>query len=75
MPLSLLPVLAGIVNVSATVGFLVLIAPSGLGVREGVLAFLLSLYLPAPVAVTISLASRVWLTLAELMGLGFSLLL
>jgi hypothetical protein len=75
VPLSLLPVLAGIVNVSATVGFLVLIAPGGLGVREGVLAFLLSLYLPAPVAVTISLASRVWLTLAELLGLGFSLLL
>jgi len=72
---ALLPVLAGMVNVSATVGFLVLIAPSGLGVREGVLAFLLSLYLPAPVAVAIALASRVWLAAAELLGLATALML
>jgi hypothetical protein len=75
VPLALLPVLAGVVNISTTVGFLVLIAPSGLGVREGVLAFLLSLYLAAPVAVTIALASRVWLAVAELLGLGIALLL
>lgn len=74
-PVALLPVMAGMVNVSATVGFLFLIAPGGLGVREGVLAFLLSLYLPAPVAVVTSLAARVWLSLAELLGLGAAWLL
>ncbi|MBN1658749.1 MAG: flippase-like domain-containing protein [Anaerolineae bacterium] len=72
-PPSLLPALAGMVNISATVGFLFLVAPSGLGVREGTLAFLLSLYLPAPVAVAISLASRVWLIVAEALSIGLCL--
>jgi uncharacterized membrane protein YbhN (UPF0104 family) len=52
---------------SATIGFLALFAPGGIGVREGVLVALLSSYFPVPVATLIALLSRVWITLAELL--------
>jgi hypothetical protein len=73
LPLRRLPALAGIVNLSFIAGFLAPFAPYGLGVREGLLALLLSQYVPAPVAAMVSLASRLWFTAAELAGLGISL--
>jgi len=48
------------------VGFLSFIAPSGLGIREGVLVVLLSPLIPVPMAITLSLLARVWTTLFEL---------
>lgn len=75
LPLHLLPALAGIVTLSLIAGFLAPFAPNGLGVREGLLVLLLSQYLPVPVAAIISLASRLWLTAVELIGLLMTLLL
>lgn len=43
------------------------ISPAGLGVREGVLAALLAGALPEGVAVVLALASRIWLTVVELL--------
>lgn len=55
------------------IGLLTIFVPGGLGIREGILAYLLSFLLPLPIATAISLASRVWLTLAELLCVGIAL--
>lgn len=47
-------------------GWLTVFVPGGLGVREGVYAFLLALYIPGAVAVAVAVLARVWLTVAEL---------
>jgi len=73
--LSNLPAVAGLVNLSLIVGFLTPFAPYGLGVREGLLTVLLSQFVPTPVAALIALASRLWMTLAELIGLLIAFLL
>ncbi len=52
---------------SFTLGFLAFFAPGGIGVREGILVVLLSNFFPTPVATLISLSSRVWITLAEVL--------
>lgn len=46
-------------------GFVVIFAPGGLGVREGMMTLLLSPILPAPLAIAISFIARVWITLFE----------
>jgi hypothetical protein len=51
--------------VAGALGTLSFFTPSGLGVREGILALLLSAYIISPVAVLISLLARIWATLAE----------
>lgn len=47
-------------------GFLVFLTPGGLGVREATLAFLLSSFMPLPVATLIALLARVWWSIAEI---------
>jgi uncharacterized membrane protein YbhN (UPF0104 family) len=49
-------------------GFLSLVTPGGLGVREGVLVLVLTSVVPAGVAVVIAVLARVWMMLAELVG-------
>jgi glycosyltransferase 2 family protein len=51
-------------------GFAVLLAPAGLGVREGVLLLLLKSWLPLGVAAVLALGTRVWMTLGELLALA-----
>jgi len=53
--------------VAWVVGLIAFVSPGGLGVREGVLAALLAGPLPGGMAVVAALASRVWLTLVELL--------
>jgi glycosyltransferase 2 family protein len=62
---SLAPIVIGVLSLSWVVGFLSFITPSGIGVREGVTSLLLSLFMPPSIAIIISLAARVWLTLIE----------
>jgi uncharacterized membrane protein YbhN (UPF0104 family) len=65
-----------VVGVSAAgyvAGFVVLLVPGGIGVREGVYALLLSLYLPGSVAAAVAVLSRVWLTAVELVVAGLLL--
>lgn len=47
------------------IGFLALVTPSGLGVKEGVLLLILNLILPPPVSAALVVLSRLWQTLAE----------
>lgn len=60
-----------------TAGYLVLVAPGGLVVREGALAGLLVALTawPAAVAAILALAARVWVTAAELVALAVAALI
>ncbi len=79
LPWAMLPVITGIYAAAYVLSFLSFLTPSGLGVREGILAYLLGLYIPLSVATVVSLASRLWITAVELvcaaLGLGLQRLL
>jgi hypothetical protein len=75
LDLSRLPMVAGAFALSWILGFIVLISPAGLGVREGIFTFALRLVMPEPVAIIAALLSRVWITVSEgLLALAFTLL-
>lgn len=65
VPVRLYPMLTGSLAASVVLGFVVPLAPNGWGVREGMLAFLLSQVMPFSVAIVVSVASRIWLSLGE----------
>ena len=48
------------------VGYVILFAPAGLGVREGVLVFMLSPHLGAGTAGAVAAIARLWTTLVEI---------
>jgi hypothetical protein len=50
------------------IGYVSFITPSGLGFREGALAWMLSNFFPAPFAIALSLVARLWTTAGELLG-------
>lgn len=50
------------------IGYISFVTPSGLGFREGALAWMLASFFPAPVAVALSLVTRLWSTAGELLG-------
>jgi hypothetical protein len=58
--------LTGALAISSTLGLIAIFAPSGLGVREGALVYILSFMMATPVAVIISILTRVWITLIEI---------
>jgi hypothetical protein len=49
-------------------GFLALLTPSGLGVREGVLVLVLAPVMPVGVATVVAVGARLWMMLVELGG-------
>ena len=65
------PALIGVSAAGYLAGFLAVFVPGGLGVREGVYALLLALYIPPSIAVAVAVLSRLWLTLCELAVVGF----
>jgi hypothetical protein len=58
--------LTGSLAIAGALGTLSVFSPSGLGVREGILALLLTNYVISPLAVLISLLARIWITLGEI---------
>lgn len=58
--------LTGALAFSSVLGLIAIFAPSGLGVREGALVYLLSYIMPGSVAVVISVLTRIWMTLIEI---------
>lgn len=62
--------LTGALAFSNTLGMIALFAPSGLGVREGSLVYILSGVMPGPVAVIISVLTRIWMTFIEIGLIG-----
>jgi uncharacterized membrane protein YbhN (UPF0104 family) len=77
MPLSwaLTPHLVAAFVLAYFIGYVSLLTPSGLGVREGAMVWLLSGFLAAPIPIVASLVGRIWLTLGEVAGAGVALLL
>lgn len=61
---------SGSFALATLVGMFAFFVPAGLGVREGLLAVLLSRVMPEPLAVVGAVATRVWFTLVELACLG-----
>lgn len=50
------------------IGYLSLVTPGGLGVREGIMVLLLAPLFPAPIPTVIALSARVWTIIAEAGG-------
>lgn len=63
--------LTGAFILASILGMMAVFAPSGLGVREGILVLFLQLYFPLSVAIIISLAARLWATLGEIIAFSF----
>jgi uncharacterized membrane protein YbhN (UPF0104 family) len=55
------------------VGYLSLLTPGGLGVREGVMILLLAPLFPAPVPTVLALAARLWVIIGEVAGAAIAL--
>ena len=62
----MLPIAIGAFAFAYIVGYLVILVPGGLGVREGALAVALAPFLSVPVATSIALLARFWTTFGEL---------
>ena len=60
--------IAGAFLLSWIIGFLSFLSPGGIGVREGVLTFILGNYFPVAFASILALGSRVWFTGVELLS-------
>jgi len=58
--------LAGVFVAGWLVGFLVVILPMGLGVREGAIAWLLTTVMPLPAATAIAIGFRLLIALRDL---------
>lgn len=67
--------LTGVFAASYVAGYLVLVAPGGLVVREGAMTALLAALtaLSAPVAAALAVLARVWVTVSEIVGFGAAL--
>jgi uncharacterized membrane protein YbhN (UPF0104 family) len=68
-----LPEFAQIIGLQAVawaIGFVIIFAPGGIGVREAVLTFTLLAFMDAPLPLTASILGRIGWTLAELVNMG-----
>jgi glycosyltransferase 2 family protein len=70
LPAGDVPLVVAAYAAAYAVGFLSLLTPAGLGVREGVLVVALAPVLPAGPALVVALVSRAWMMVAELAGAG-----
>ncbi len=74
--LEALPVIVGGYAVAWILGFLAVVAPAGLGVREGIYTVVARTVMPAPMAIAASFLTRVWTTIGEVvMALAFAAVL
>lgn len=64
------PLVAGTVAAAYLFGYVAFFSLAGLGIREAVMLGLLNTIMPAPAALVVSVASRVWFTAAELVPLA-----
>jgi hypothetical protein len=72
IPLDQFLLLAGNYVASWVASMLAVVAPAGMGIRDGVFGLLLRRSMPVGAAFTVALAVRLWLTLLELAFLGLA---
>ncbi|HVP58841.1 MAG TPA: lysylphosphatidylglycerol synthase domain-containing protein [bacterium] len=70
--LKLLPEMIGINALAWAGGFLSVITPAGLGIREGISTFLLRGLVANPYPLLIPLVARVWVTISEVVAIGLA---
>ncbi len=58
--------IVGVYILAMVLGLVAFFAPSGLGVREGVLVLFLQFHFPLNIAILISLLARIWTTIGDL---------
>jgi uncharacterized membrane protein YbhN (UPF0104 family) len=75
LPAADVPLVVAAYAAAYAAGFLALLTPAGLGVREGVLVVALAPVLPAGPALVVALVSRLWMMLVELAGAAITHLL
>ena len=63
-----LPLLVAAFAAAYAAGFLSLLTPGGLGVREGVLVLLMAAVMPAGIAAVVAVLARLWMMAVELLG-------
>lgn len=63
--------LCGIFPVASAIGFIILITPGGLGIREGVLSYFFKFYMPTSIAIAASILIRIWATFGEIITFLF----
>jgi hypothetical protein len=74
-PLSKSHVIISMFIISHILGFLSLVTPGGIGVREGILTYLLKFHFPLSVAIVISISSRFLIVAADALCFGTSYLM
>lgn len=62
----------GAANISGAIGMLAIFVPSGIGVRDGIFLAMLSVIMPTEIALVITVVSRLWGVVMDLVFLGFS---
>ena len=67
-----LPIISSIYPFAWSIGFMSLITPGGLGVREGVLSIFLTMCLPPVTATLVALLSRLWVIIIEIILAGIA---
>ncbi len=72
IPLTLVPALVAANALAFLIGYLVFIAPGGLGAREAALTLILGPIASIGVAAVIAVSFRLWLIVAELLGAGLA---
>ena len=73
--INLIPIFTGAFAISWILGIYIFITPDGLGIREGVQSYLLSFFIPLPIAIIFSLFTRVWSTIGDLICGALALLI
>jgi hypothetical protein len=68
IPITAILPMTGMFAISVIAGFLNPLTPQGIGTREALLIVLLGYYLPVPVAIIITLLSRLWLIISEILS-------
>lgn len=68
-PLSLvkLPYYIGAINIASSIGIASIIAPSGIGVKEGILILFFNEIMPKDIVVVVTIFSRIWGLIMDLM--------
>jgi hypothetical protein len=68
LPLTDFAPFLGVFPAAYALGLIAPFAPAGLGVREATLTYLLSLFVPLPIATVIALLARPWMMVVEITG-------
>ena len=57
--------LTAISAASFAIGYISFLTPGGIGVREGIMCFLLSFYMPVPASILVAFSGRIWIFIAD----------